>query len=534
MYCECLPFAEIPHASRLFLDYLHDFSKVRQFYRRPPAFREWVKDESGLIRYDDERRQCVADILERQNRAFGAAQPTFDALTRFRQGASMLVTGQQVGLFGGPLFSVLKALSAVRFAAEASAAGVPCVPLFWLATEDHDLAEVNHVTIPTAEDGLERLTTSTHAQENAPVGSITLGQEITAPLNAAAGLMGPSEVADILRDSYQPGATLGGAFARLFVRLFRQWGVILLDAADPRLHAVAEPVYRAAALGAADVDDALLQRGKALHAAGYHEQVKVTPSSTLLFALCDGRRLPIHRSDGQFASGNTRLTTAELTARISQAPEEFSANVLLRPVVQDYLLPTLAYTGGPAEVAYFAQAAVVYEELLGRITPVLPRFSATLVESRSARLLKKYSITMKDVFPGEEHARELLAARSLPSDLQSSFDRAGGALDNSLEGIRAELQKLDSTLIGAQERAGSKMRYQLTRLRTRAARAELRRHEEIGRHAHQLSNAFYPNKNLQEREIAGIYFLSRYGLGLLHDLYGAMQTECTDHQVVYL
>jgi len=366
------------------------------------------------------------------------------------------------------------------------------------------------------------------------VGAVRFGQEIEASVDVATGLLGNSEVTDFLRDSYRPGETLGSAFARLFARLFRDWGVILLDASASELHAVAEPMYRAAALAAADLDDALLQRGKALRAAGYHEQVKVTPSSTLVFALRDGARVPIHRADGQFTVNSERIAPAELLVRIAASPAEFSANVLLRPVVQDYLLPTLAYTGGPAEVAYFAQAAVVYEELLGRVTPVLPRFSATLVEPRSARLLKKYSVTLPDVFLGDEQVRELLATRSLPPDLQSSFDEAGTALASSLQRIRDALQQLDPTLVGAEERAASKLRYQLDRLRTRAARAELRCHEEIGRHARQLCAALYPNKTLQEREIGGIYFLARYGLGLLQALYDCMQTGCLDHQVVYL
>lgn len=531
MHSECLSFEVIPHTSRLFADYLSRFSNVQAFYRRPPVFKDWVTDESCLIRYDRDRRQRVADILERQNRQWGSGEKTFESLNHFRNGAAAVVTGQQVGLFGGPLFSVLKALTAVRLAAEA---GVPCVPVFWLATEDHDLAEIDQVSLPSADDTIRTLTIPATGVENAPVGSLKLCDQVTAALDVVAGLLGASDVTDILRESYRPGETLGSAFARLFARVFRDWGVILLDAADPDLHAIAAPLYRAAASAAPKIDDALLRRGEALRAAGYHEQVKVTPSSTLLFAMRDGARVPVHRADGQFTIGNDRIAPADLLARIAAAPEEFSPNVLLRPVVQDYLLPTLAYTGGPAEVAYFAQAAVVYEELLGRVTPVLPRFSATLVEPRLGRLLQKYEITFTDLFPGEDHVRELLALRSLPADLQSSFDQARTALDLSLERIREGLEKLDPTLVGAQERAASKMRYQLDRLRSRAARAELRRTVEIGRHAVRLSNLLYPNKALQEREIAGIYFLARYGLSLLNDLYGSMQTSCLGHHILYM
>jgi bacillithiol biosynthesis cysteine-adding enzyme BshC len=529
-----LPFELVPHTTRLFADYLNDFPKVRQFYSRPPVFREWVADESRRLRYDGERRRRVADVLERQNRQWGASQKALDSLASFRAGAAAVVTGQQVGLFGGPLFSILKAFTAVRLAADATAAGIPCVPVFWLATEDHDLAEINHVTLPAADDAVQTLTTDAHGAENSPVGTIQLGQGIEVALETAAGLLGASEVTDILRESYRPDETLGSAFARLFARLFRDWGVILLDAADPELHAIATPVYRAAALGAADIDNALFERGKALHAAGYHEQVKVTPSSTLLFCMRDGARVPVHRADGQFTINSDRLAPPDLLARIAAAPHEFSANVLLRPVVQDYLLPTLAYTGGPAEVAYFAQAAVVYEELLSRITPVLPRFSATVVEPHAARLLQEYKLALTDLFPGEEHVRELIATRSLPAGLESGFEQAEAVLDAALQHIRESLQQLDPTLVGAEERAASKMRYQLRRLLTRAARAELRRNQEITRHAVQLSASLFPNRTLQEREIAGIYFLARYGLELLNALYDCMQTACLGHQIVFL
>ncbi len=534
MRCECLPFGAVPHSTRLFLDYLAANPKVAPFYPRTPSFQDWVIDESHLLRYDSGRRERMAEILEAQNRAYGCGERTIANLDRFRQGAAVVVTGQQVGLFGGPLFALLKALSAVRFASVADKVGVPVVPVFWLATEDHDLAEVNHATILSGEGDLRRVEVPTRGVEDAPVENVRFGEEILQAVEVAAGLLGPSEATDLLRESYRPGESLGSAFAHLFARLFRDWGVILLDASDPKLHAIAEPIYRAAAQAAPEIDAALLDRGRALHSAGYHEQVKVTPSSTLLFAVRNGARVPIHRGNGQFTVGKERIAPSDLLVQIAAAPEQFSANVLLRPVVQDYLLPTLAYTGGPAEVAYFAQAAVVYEKLLARITPVLPRFSATLVDPRATRLFAQYQIAFTELFQGEEHVRELLSSRNLPAELQQSFDQAGESLNSSLRQIKEQLQRLDPTLMGAEQRAASKMRYQLERLRSRAAKAELRRHAELTRQAHHLSTLLYPDKVLQEREIAGICFLARYGLGLLDMIYECMQTNCTDHKLLYI
>jgi uncharacterized protein YllA (UPF0747 family) len=137
---ECLPFSQIPHTTRIFLDYLSYNPTVREFYPRSPLFPEWVKEEAQRVRYDDTRRQKVSDTLENQNRNFGSGPKTFANIERLRRGAQTAVTGQQVGLFGGPLFSIFKALTAVKLAEQATVAGVDCVPIFWLATEDHDLA----------------------------------------------------------------------------------------------------------------------------------------------------------------------------------------------------------------------------------------------------------------------------------------------------------------------------------------------------------------------------------------------------------
>jgi bacillithiol biosynthesis cysteine-adding enzyme BshC len=282
----------------------------------------------------------------------------------------------------------------------------------------------------------------------------------------------------------------------------------------------------------------LLDRGKQLEAAGYHQQVKVTPSSALLFTLHNGARVSIHRrvngSSSEFVIEGETISEAELLSRISSQPQDFSPNVLLRPVVQDYLLPTLAYTGGSAEVAYFAQAAVVYETLLGRTTPVIPRFSATLVEPKPRALLDRYGLALPDLFPGPERLRELLAAHALPGELQSAFDAAEASLKQSLVPIRDALARLDKTLVDAADNAASKMQHQLESLRSRAARAELRQSEVLDRKAAFLSNALYPNKTLQEREIAGAYFISRYGTDLLRNVYDAISPECLDHQVISL
>ncbi|MGA8683171.1 MAG: bacillithiol biosynthesis cysteine-adding enzyme BshC [Candidatus Sulfotelmatobacter sp.] len=542
MKAQCLPFAQIPHTTRLFTDFLAYPPNVRPFYPHSPHLGQWLKAEASALNYDPVRRESVSTILERQNASWDASPQTFANLSRLRRGAAAMVTGQQVGLFGGPMFAIYKALAAVKLAEEATAAGVDAVPVFWLATYDHDLAEVNHISIPGPDGLLRTLTTSSHSVAGAPVSEVRLGEEILPVVEEAASLLGESEASQFLRESYRPGETLGSAFARFYARLFAVWGVILLDASDPELHRVAVPLYRAAVEQASEIDDALLARGRALEAAHYHQQVKVTSSSVLLFTLQDGARTSIHRRanggvpEFVIASERTteKLSPAELLDRIAGVPEEFSPNVLLRPVVQDYLLPTLAYTGGAAEAAYFAQAGAVYEKILRRVTPLVPRFSATLVEPKVQRWLRQYGIAVLDAFHGPDALRQTLASRALPADLQAAFDRASKSVEDSFSSLQDALSKLDPTLVDASQTGASKVRYQLDRLRERAMAAELRRSEVVSRHADAISQALYPNGALQERGIAGVYYLARHGTELLKSIYDSMRTDCLDHQILEL
>jgi bacillithiol synthase len=536
---QCLPFKQIPHTTKLFTDFLSYSPQAQPFYPRSPRFTEWFQDEASRVNYDSARREQVAGILERQNKALNASPKALENIVRLREGAAAVVTGQQVGLFGGPVFAIYKALTAVKLADQATAAGVECVPVFWLATHDHDLAEVNHVSIPGSDAVLQTLTTSAHGVPDAPVGTVRFGAEIESVVEAAAALLDP-ETATLLRESYKPGETLGSSYARFFARLCADWGVVLLDASDPEFHQLLAPLFRMAIERSAELDEALLARGKELEAAGYHQQVKVTASSTLLFALQNGARIPVHRRAGatgevsEFLIGEEKLSQEDLLRRIATAPQDFNPNVLLRPAAQDYLLPTLAYIGGPAEVAYFAQIAVVYQGLAGRVTPILPRFSATILDHKHQALLERYQLALPDIFHGSASLSEHLAARSLSQEVQKSFDQAASDLEKSLAGIRESLGRLDQTLVEAASNAGSKMQHQLEQLRARAARAELRHSEVLGRHAELLSNALYPNKTLQEREIAGIYFISRHGVEFLRTVYDAINPDCLDHQIISL
>ncbi len=535
MIPDCISFNAIPHTTRIFSDFLSYSPEIRKFYPTQPDAAHIAAFAKSVSR-DMARQVRVADVLEKQNRTWGASAATLRNIQRLRNGAFAVVTGQQVGLFGGPLLSLLKAASVLALAKQVEELGVECVPVFWLASEDHDLAEINQSLLLTHDFQLAPFTAETSGVAGAPVATIRFAPGTNDLVAQAAQLLGESRAADYLRESYVEGETFSNAYAKLYARIFSSpdHGLIFLDPADPELHRIAAPLFADAIAHAGELDDALLARNKKLQAAQYHEQVKVTAESTPLFALVEGMRVPIHRANGQFAIGRERLSSDELQRQLEEAPEKFSANVLLRPVLQDYWLPTLGYIGGPAEIAYFAQVGVVYEKLLGRITPILPRLSATLIEPRIERLLTKYEIELPELFHGECQLRDCLATRSLPAELKEKFEAARHSVNEAMRGVSGSLPKLDPTLVEAAGRAASKMQYQINRLEKRAAQAELRRTEILTRHATQIENVLYPKKSLQEREIAGLYFYAKYGPELIDRLIELALARCPEHKVMLL
>jgi bacillithiol biosynthesis cysteine-adding enzyme BshC len=530
---DCISFNSIPHTTKLFSDYLSQSPEIRPFFPHSidPSH---IASLARLVPHGTETHRRVADVLERQNRAWGASEATLRNLQRLRDGAHAVVTGQQVGLFGGPLLSFLKVTSALALVQSIEQAGAACVPVFWMASEDHDLAEVNRALLLTHDFRLAEFEAPVEGVPGAPVASIRFGKGFGDAVQHAAEVLGPSETTDCLVESYRPGETFSNAFARFYARAFADHGLILLDPADTELHRIATPLFLDAIGRARELDDALLARNAALRHAGYHEQVKVTDLSTPLFTLVEGGRVPVHRADGAFFIGKVRLSAEELWARITEHPENFNANVLLRPVLQDYWLPTLGYFGGPAEIAYFAQLGVVYEKLLGRVTPILPRLSATLLEPRIERLIEKYDVQLPELFHGECELRDCIAARSLPAQLKEDFLKGRFAVEEAMQKIAESLQSLDPTLVRAATKAANKMRYQVNRLERRAGLAELRRNQVISRHAAQIENSLYPEKTLQEREIAAVYFQAKYGPQLIDRLIEAANARCPEHKIVRL
>jgi len=538
MESHCLSFRDIPQTSKLFSTFLEDFRRVGKYYGHAPSI-GGVAAAAKEVKIDPVVRAGVVEVLREQNLKFGGAA-TLDAaiarnLERLGNGAVAIVTGQQVGLFTGPAYSLYKAITAAACAEELSRRGVDAVPVFWLATEDHDLAEINHAAWTTRTGLAEFILPGNAAEEGRRVGEIALGEAITASVVTAMDtLEGPyaAEVARALRESYTPGDTYGSAFGKLMTRLVAGRGIIFLDPLDSRLHHFASGIYRRAIDDADTLGDELLGRSKELERSGFHAQVKVTRESTLLFYNVDGVRQPLRRRGEKFHAGAAAFSLAELQAAIAATPEAFTPNVLLRPVVQDTLLPTAAYVGGPAEIAYMAQSQVVYKHLLGRMPAILPRASFTLVEPPIARLLKKYGLDFRDVMRGRQHLRGRMEMKSLPRALAGRFAADEKALRRLLAAYRKPLAHLDRTLTGARDSTERKVLHQFLKLKGKAGRAENFRTGILDRHERILVDALYPHRGLQERTLSCLPALAAYGPELLDDLAGVSVISGPDVETV--
>jgi bacillithiol biosynthesis cysteine-adding enzyme BshC len=299
-------------------------------------------------------RDKLADALRAQSIEFGAGPAVLANIERLRSGARAVVTGQQVGLFGGPLLTLLKAATAIARASEAtSATGVEHVPVFWLATEDHDLEEVDQVSLLT-KTSVEKITAGLKTAVPVEVGGVALDPGIEAVLEQVSELLAYAPICDDLREFYTVEATLGGAFARLMTRLFSSHGLIVMDAASREFHALGASALRAAIERAEELEQALLARSSELERDGYHAQVLVKANASLLFLIDEvtGERFALRRpAEGVWKAGSKSYSTAELLTILEATPERISPNALLRPVFQDTILPTAAYVGGPAEIA---------------------------------------------------------------------------------------------------------------------------------------------------------------------------------------
>jgi bacillithiol biosynthesis cysteine-adding enzyme BshC len=521
----CIRHTDLPGTSRLFGDFSYHFDRVAKYYRHDPHDPESFRRAAGEIDYPSERRTALVKALVAQNAGPAGPQQKLrdDALRKLAEpGTVAVVTGQQVGLFTGPAYTIYKALSAARLAQQLTERGLPAVPVFWLATEDHDFAEVNHCWMYDA-SGQSRLlrvdAPASSAGRPRPVGSLSLER---APMDDLRGVLKGMAFADeviaAVDQAYVPGAGMGASFRTLLQTLTRNLGIIFLDPLDPAIRAITAPFMAKAVRASSEIKPRLIERSKELEAAGYHAQVHLDGRTSLFFLLENGERVPLRRDGAE---------VSELAGRAA----ELSPNALLRPVMQDFLLPTVAYLGGPGELAYLAQSEVLYDELLGRMPVAMGRSTFTLLDPHSAKLLDRYHLSVAQTFVPQNALADRVARCLVPPELHSSFETAAANIASDIDRLKIKLEAFDPTLSGALGTSRAKIVYQLEKMRGKTEREALRRDRQASAEADHLSAMLFPHRHLQERFYSILPFLAQHGMGLVDRLYDAVELDCPDHRV---
>lgn len=525
--------------SALFRDYLRGEARLAPFF----AGGSWdlpaiVEAGARSARHQRDRRR-LAEILAGQQRLRGAGAAEAAARRLGEDGTVAIVTGQQAVLFGGPLYVLYKALAAQRVAAEIEKRqGVPAVPVFWVASDDHDFAEIRSTTVL---DGTGRLHTFRLNPRREPMGQpasrIVLDEGVRGLVEEAAAGLPESPHRDVLlerlRACYVPGETVSGAFARFLSALLP--GLVVLDPSDAELKRLATAVLRREIEEGSPTSRLAAETGRSLLAARYHQQVPVRDGFLNLFLLADGERRALAiRADGVEVRGtNRQLASGELTRLLEQEPAAFSAGVLLRPLVQDALLPTAAYVGGPGEVAYHAQIGPSYAHFGIPRPVILPRPSLTLIEPSQKRALEAETLSLADL---EEDPEALLSrwTREAYPEVEAAFERTRETLGREMSAVEETLAELDPTLRAAADGARGRALHQIQTLHEKATRALKKRDQARAERLRRTRDALFPGGSFQERGLGFVGPLARHGLALVDEIRERMDPWARGHQVLYL
>jgi bacillithiol biosynthesis cysteine-adding enzyme BshC len=525
--------------SPLFLDYLGGRNGVERFLGSARWDLEALSEASERALTRERPREAVAAALVRQQESRGAPQAAARAADLGEPGTVAIVTGQQAGLFGGPLYVLYKALGARKAARLLQARrGRAVVPVFWVASDDHDFAEVRSATVLDESGQIRTLRYSPSREPVAqPASHIVLDATAAALVQELrqclpAGLH-RDEVLARLGECYRPGETLAGAFARFLSALLPD--LVVLDPSDPALKALVAPLLAREIQEGSPTSRLALETGAALLAAGYHQQVPVRPGFLNLFLLMEGERraLGIQNGTVEVRGLGRRMPTEEAVRLLNAAPKDWSPGVLLRPLAQDHLLPTAGYVGGPAEIAYHAQIGPAYAHFGIPRPLLLPRPSLTLVEPAQARALEAEGLRLTDL-EGDPEGLVTRWVREAHPEVEAAFARAREALVREMASVEEALATVDPTLRAAASAARGRALHQIETLHEKSTRALKKRDQSRAERLRRTRDALFPGGSFQERGLALVSALARHGEALVEETELRLDPWARGHQVIQL
>ncbi len=527
-----------PWIKRLACDYAFDYARVADFYAGDPADGAAWRDAITRAQRYPRQRDAVADLVLAQQRTRTAPQNALAAAERLRNPETVaIVTGQQAGLFGGPLFTLLKALTALRLAERTAAEhGVPTVAVFWIDAEDHDWDEVK--TCGVLDAALNRVPVALDdppAAGESPVASVRLDDSARAAAAMLASTLPATEFSPALleavRLAYTPGVGMVEAFATWLESLLGPRGLVIFDASDPAAKPLASALFAREIEHAGDTSRLAAAAGAALTARGYHAQVTPQEGHAALFHL-DGGRASVRMEDGRLLVGQSPATTEALLERVRTRPEEFSPNVLLRPVVQDTLFPTCCLVAGPNELGYLAQLRDIYAAFGVPMPLIQQRGSATILDANAMRFLARHEVPLEALRAQDEGELNRLLKAQIPPEVDTSLDEAARAVAERMEALATAVSKLDATLDAAARSTLGRMQDDLKKLQGKIIQAVKRKDETLRRQFMHAQAQAFPGGHPQERAVGFVYFLNKYGGGLVDRLCEEMPLDQGRHWVI--
>lgn len=540
-----LPFAKVPYQSKLFVEYQQNPLSLAEFYPETVFSHTQISGRipEVLANYKADRN-LLCDALEEMNKKFDAGEKTLENIKLLRESDCVaVVSGQQAGLFTGPLYTIYKALSAVKLTECLRGRGFKAVPVFWIATEDHDFEEVSKAFVIDKDGYLKQLKNEPkRCYENLPVGYVKLDDSIKATIDELFSELPvtefTAELKEVIDRIWSSGAYFGDAFAGFLTQIFEKYGLIMLCPLDKRLKRIAAPIYTEAIKKSDEIVSALMKRSEELVEKDFHAQVLIGEDYFPLFWQArDHTRNALKKSpNGTFKTKDeTReFSLAELARIAEREPQRFSPSVVLRSVAQDYILPTVCYFGGAAEIAYFAQSAVVYQILERPVTPIFHRQSFTFVEAKHSRTLEKYDLQLTDLFEGREKVLREIVEKYLNPEMALTFAEVEEKINAQLNRLDQKLVEIEPTLADNLANRRRKIIYHIANLRTKFHHAQILKDEVINRRIETAFESLVPHKHLQERTLNVNTYLNRYGLYFIDWIYEAINLDDKAHRIIFL
>lgn len=538
-------YSDIPAHQNLFLDYIEEFENVQRFYGKNFRNLEQFQPHfQKLASADRPHRILLSEIIQKQyadQKPGKLTQQNIELLSYPKTIA--VVTGQQLGLFGGPLYTFYKTISAIKLCQflKENFDEYNFVPLFWLEGDDHDYDEVRSISVLNNENGLISLSYDDGLGEElnrGPIGNLKFNENLNLIFENLGSSLRESEfkapLIDLLKTIYQPGKTFLESFRELMINLFDQHGLVVFNPLDHSSKKILTPVFKKAIEDFATQSLSLVERSAELEEV-YHAQVKVKAIN--LFYVDEKERLLIEPTDsGEFRLKGKRkkFTFDELMNQIENNPEKFSPNVLLRPICQDYLFQTGFYIAGPGEISYFAQVNPLYESFDLEEPFIYPRSSATIVEQGVNNVLTKQNLSYKDIFSEEDELIKKVVNASSDVNLDDLFSKYSEEMGPFFDRISEKLQTVDKTLLDLSEKSKQRIEQTLAYLKNKASEAEKRKYETSIRQLKKVRNILFPNSSLQEREINFVYFVNKYGMDFLKWLFDNLEINKFEHQILEL